>query len=354
MCEHLVAYVNWKRITPWKILSLSVSDKKLVPYAYGSKQPIFKKYAKEGNTIWIFSIPMVKLKKQADILKYGPTLVAKIEIIDVLNEASDLKNYKNKEEISKLIHLWDTVAIANESESSFFELNDATKVLMNLKFTGKKGITSIPNPFDKTPDKNDFKENQKLRGHIGQNLRFIKRIHTPDSNSIHSLVEFSKQIRKNSVFISYAYADTKAESYKPNEGRSLALALADEMRDLGWSPWLDTLVINPRNDKSKQPIPQSRLQKLLDFGIIGCPLFVALVSDNYLKKDNQHKLKWTLEELKTAKEQKNKGNVKRMFQVILNNEKLPDFDDWFSLKDAETLADEINNSYIKKNTEYNV
>ncbi|MEN8118122.1 MAG: hypothetical protein ABFS16_14150 [Bacteroidota bacterium] len=273
--------------------------------------------------------------------------MAKIVIDKVVNCSSDLKIFKNKKEIEKLICLWGNVALANAKESQFFELNDATDILLNLSFTGKGGTTSISNPFQKKQDDINSNKDQKLRVHIARNLRFIRHIDNKNSSCVNELTQFSKQIKKRSVFISYAFADIKVKSNDTKEGRSLALALADELLGHEWSPWLDTLVINPRDGINKKTIPKDRLQKLLDFGIAGCPLFVALISDNYLRDDKRKKIKWTLEELKTAKNKKDENIVNKIFQVNLCNKELPGFDFCFPFDNVKDLATQINDTYKK-------
>jgi hypothetical protein len=340
MSEHLVAYVNWQRIIAWKILSLSISETELVPFAYGSKQPIFKKYAKKNNVIWIFSIPMVDVPRKSAAYKYRPTLVAKISIDSVVKDRSQLKKHENKKEIEKLIRLWDNVAIANPEKSRFFELNDATSLLLDLSFESRSGETRIANPFDKMPCKNEINKTQALRSHIAKNYRFIKRIFSKNTKNVRRLKQFESQTKKRSVFISYAYAD----------GRSYPLALADQMLSSGWSPWIDTLVIPSRKKRKKQDtIPPNRLQKLLQFGIMGSPLFVALVSDNYVRKDSEKKTKWTLKELEFARKQKEIGRLQNMVQIKIDDKELLGFDKTISKVNEELMVVQISNWLQNRN-----
>ncbi len=84
MSENLIAYMTWDRLVAWKILSLKISEDKdrLIPLGFGSRQRIFSKYGIAGNTIWVFSIPTVKIAGTRGSYKYRPTLVAKIKIKD--------------------------------------------------------------------------------------------------------------------------------------------------------------------------------------------------------------------------------------------------------------------------------
>jgi len=359
MNTHLIAYINWDLIVAWKVLSLSISkDKELIPFGYGSRQPIFISKAEPGNVIWVFSIPKPTAEKNITAHNYRPTLVAKLTIGSNRIKFSEVESYSNKVEIIKLMDLWCNVVISDPNKSCFFPMNDATNLFYKLKIKRKKqkqGVEVDKPILDSDEDEKDEKDvvkTKSIRMKIGKNLRFMREI-VNDQENIDMIEEYAEKSKKNSVFISYSYSGN----------RDYALALADKLLSLGYGTWIDSLAIPKQKGVDK--IPEERLFKLLNYGIWNCNLFIALISEGYLfgKQNNQSNVdlamknkeidlnSWTMKEYLTAREEKKINNSLFMVQVAKQElQNHLEFDKWIKMNNDETLSEQIDKSFRSFNS----
>ncbi len=339
MGSNLLAYMTWNRLVAWKILSLEISgNKELVPIGFGSNQQIFMKYAKPGSVIWIFSIPSVKIPGDKNIHRYRPTLIARIKVKQLLHKKSPQLNRYPTQGVKRLMSYWKNVAISDFEESEFYELNDATKLLLALKFQSQSGESHLVNPIGYIPKRTETSENQKLRISLAQQLQSVRRISDTTNTCIVELEKHAQEVRENTVFISYAHGD----------GRNYPLELADSLLDRKWSPWVDSIAVPSKRKRQSENILPDRLLRLLEYGIKGSSLFIGLISDNYIRKDKEIDVRWTLKEWYLAQEYKQKSSGLSCIQVSKNTANLPDSDKIFKYNQANLLANSITKWWKRK------
>ena len=338
MQDNLIAYMTWDRLVAWKILSLEISGgERLVPIAYGSKQKIFSKYATPGNTIWVFSMPNVKIFGSPVSYKYKPTLVARITIKELIHKKTIGDDDIALRGVKKLLSYWEHVAVSDPDKSEFYELNDATELLFSLEFQSNHGKSKLKNPLSKIPSNDDIAGTQLIRSKIGQQLESIRRLSHEKDIYLKSLEDHAEQVSKRKVFISYAHGD----------GKQFPLELADAFLERNWSPWVDALTIPPKKKKQVKSarIPPGRLFSLLRYGIQGSALFVGLVTDNYVRKEKETDVRWTLKEWDIARESKRAPGGLSIVQISENVLELQGAEKVFSKRQADLLASSITNWY---------
>ena len=279
---HLLAYLTWNRVVPWKVLALKGRKKKLFPFAYGSSQRILCKRAKEGTVLWVVTMPRLMVGESKDsrgrqVKEFStlpPTLVARLKIESFLCERNHCSEQVAREEsvgpgVAALLKHWGAVATAREKGSLFYGPNDATKFLDSLVFHSKKKTKTLK------PDEKLTESKRYLSyAHRLQSIRHIdvaeSRVDLGSSNPLRPQLE-------KTVFLSYVH----------NDNMKYAANLASALQAQGWYPWFDSLSMpGYRTSRrfqraiSKQE-HTSRIASLIEEGIRHCAIFLSIRDEDY-------------------------------------------------------------------------
>jgi hypothetical protein len=223
-----IAYMDWKRVVPWKVLSLMARpDEPPIPIGYGARNRDFPDHLKPGSRIWV----VTRIANEF-------SLAGRVTVRDMLDR-NRLAEEKWPKDLAGLFVRWSFVARADPAKSEFFETNNAEAAVTR----------------------------HKIR--FAQNRTIVYR----DASLAKSFAPCMVQARKT-VFLSYRW----------KEGRRFAMALAREFRRRGFSPWLDALSI-PRYRASREPgVTASRLKRLVKLGIEASTFAVVINTKTYAEK----------------------------------------------------------------------
>jgi hypothetical protein len=230
-----VAYMAWERVVPWKILSMIARpDEPLVPVGFGARNHDFFNNLEPGSQIWVVARIAGRF-----------SLAGRVSIEDMLDRNS-VAEEKWPKDVAGLLSQWRFVARANPADSEFFETNNAEPVIARhrIRFAQNRTVAyrraSLSNAFQPCMD----------------------------------------QARKT-VFLSYRW----------QEGRRFAIALAREFRNQGLSPWLDALSIPAYEARRDRGVNAPRLKKLLKLGIENSKFAVVINTPTFARTS------WTRTEL---------------------------------------------------------
>jgi hypothetical protein len=255
MANNLVAYVRPHIVAGWRLRSLTYGSGK-EPLGYGSNAPVFRNNVEEGSVLWVFTMPTLKLPRTG-IRYYRPALVARIRVSRLLTLSTCPPELSTYSRVGTLLNFWRYVAYSSPEESLFYELNDATQGLMELRWQGRKIVEDPPRSQVRSHGRT-----QELRRTFGQRFQSPRRV---DNDSVAALSETVGTTSESTAFISYSHRD----------GRESALSLAEELLEHDVSPWLDSFVVDP-NLESPEDVARSLMH-----GIDRSFLFVALATENY-------------------------------------------------------------------------
>jgi TIR domain len=206
-----VAYMAWERVVPWKILSMMARpNAPLVPLGFGARNRDFYELLKSGSRIWV----VTRIANEF-------SLAGRLTVMDILDR-NCIPQGKWPKGTAGLFAKWRFVARADPENSEFFETNNAGPVMA------------------------------KHRIRFAQNRTIAYR----DPSINNSFKSCTQQARKT-VFLSYRW----------QEGRRFAIALAREFRKKGFSPWLDALSVPAYEAKRDPGVKAPRLKKLVKLGI---------------------------------------------------------------------------------------
>ncbi len=215
-----VAYMDWKRVVPWKILSIKARPgKSLVPVGFGAKNKKFHDLLEPGSQIWVVT-------RIADEFSLAGRVTVK-EIID----RDALPKTKWPEDIVDLCEQWKFVARSELSNSEFFETNCAQPVLNehNVRFAQNRTITYHEGALE-----------DSFRACMDQG--------------------------RETIFLSYRWEG----------GRRFAFSLAKEFRRSGLSPWFDAMAMPKYMNKGNPDVNKARLKTLIQCGIEKSKLAVVI------------------------------------------------------------------------------
>lgn len=326
---HLLAYLTWNRVVPWKVLALKNPKKKLFPFAYGSSQPVLRKRALEGTVMWVVTVPRLTVgesinggrSKAKKHLILPPTLVARLRIDSFFCDRYHFSEQAAREEyltpgVAALLKLWGAVVTAQEKGSFFYGPNDATRFLNNLVFHSKKAKTL-------KPDKKLTESERYLS--YAYKLQSIRHIDVAESD-----VDLD-------TFVPHQWEKTVFLSYVRNDNRKYIARLAYELQAQGWHPWFDSLSM-PGYRTSKRMgrvLPKhehiSRIANLIEEGIRHSAIFLSLRDNDYDLRLKQSKggggngpggMSWVRYERDLARARKRK-----MGHIVLGkvDESLPEY-----------------------------
>lgn len=228
--DALVALLTWDRLVPWKVLSLDRHTSDFAPVGFGSRSTVFRGRVRKGTTLWVVTRPRPEKH-------HPPSLVARITA-EGLYTPDDCPARLRSKGVDDLLSQWGWVAVADRSESRFFELNDASPALEDLGIRSFRVMRSFPDGTE--------------------------RVRRAFASSI-------EQADHQTVFLSHTHA----------ESRSFALEVARALREVGFSPWLDSLTI-PMYDVARDGDPAAdRLSRLIRLGLSRSRLAVILSSKDY-------------------------------------------------------------------------
>ena len=283
--DALVTLLTWDRLVPWKVLSLPkrVTDD-FVPVGYGSENTVFCGRAKKGCTLWVVTRPVPQGL-------HPPSLVAKIAVEGLYTAENCPPQFKSKG-MDKLFEGWGWVAVSEPGQSEFFELNDASAALQELRIKTFSVVRSFPGG------------SRDVEEAFGPCMR---------------------QVRNRTVFLSYTH----------DESTPFALDLAGELRKVGFSPWLDSLTI-PLYEVDREESPShENLAKLIRIGIRNSRLAVVIGTRNY------GNTLWTERERKWIRTRRRESGRLRCVQIVRGANKLRSYDVRFDEESPGDLARKI-------------
>ena len=246
-----VAYMAWERVVPWKILSMMARPGEwLVPIGFGSRSRDFPKHLAPGSRIWV----VTRIAGEF-------SLAGRVSIEDILDRNCIAREEWPKD-LQGLLSQWRFVAKADLANSEFFETNNAQSVIAR----------------------------HRIRFAQNRTIAYRRR-------SLWESFQACMDQARETVFLSYRW----------DEGRPLAIALAREFREKGLSPWLDALSIPAYEAKRDRGVNAPRLKKLIKLGIVNSRFAVVINTKTFARKG------WTKTEL---------GHIRSMgipwFQVMRN------------------------------------
>lgn len=230
-----VAYMAWERVVPWKILSMMARpNEPLVPIGFGSRSRDFPKHLAPGSRIWV----VTRIANEF-------SLAGRVSIENILDR-NCIPQEEWPKDLGGLLSQWRFVAKADPAESEFFETNNAKPIIA------------------------------KHRIRFAQNRTIAYR-----RKSLWESFQPCMDQARETVFLSYRW----------EEGRRFAIALAREFRKRGLSPWLDALSIPAYEAKRDRGVNAPRLKKLIKLGIENSKFAVVINTETFARKG------WTRTEL---------------------------------------------------------
>lgn len=285
---HLLAYLTWDRVVPWKVLALKDPNKKLFPFAYGSGQRIFCNSARKGTVLWVVTVPRLVVgdkknssgRKVKDVIILPPTLVARLQITSFLRAGKQGSEPAAREKplgpgVAALLKQWGAVATAEEEGSIFFGPNDATGFLNRLVFRSERKAKTLK-PDEKLPKSEQYMS-------YAYRLQSIRHIDVAESGLDPGVLNPLGPQSDKTVFLSYVHDETS----------KYPAALAAKLLALGWCPWFDSLSIpGYRTSKRRSKViakqeHTSRLASLIEDGICHCKIFLSFRDKDYDLRQNE-------------------------------------------------------------------
>ncbi|MBN1811247.1 MAG: hypothetical protein JXA14_05365 [Anaerolineae bacterium] len=265
--NHMVCYVQRKRITDWKRLVLTHDEPTFI---YGSNDSrVFASKLGSGSTLWVVS----------SLPARPPELVARLRVTIV----AELEDHRLKIDEALLRHFREFKWIAKAGpRSEFFGHNNAGSALLRTVFCSPSGDPRMLSEGAK-----------RWRGKYGMKLQRPSLVAT-EGMAYGSLVspgsapleELAKS-QARSVFISWKWRDNSR-----NLIRSLAYALAEQ----GFMPWLDLLALPAGRALKKVQHDAKKLERLLKYGYRRCAGVIAIDSAHYGEQTIGSEQNWTLRE----------------------------------------------------------
>src|SRR3989304_417496 len=263
--NHFMAYVRWDIILDWKAEEIKagrlLKSERLKPYAYGTGAPGISAKIKEGDIVWIFTIP-----KYDKYLSYPSlnTMITVAEVIDRQSEKDEKKlglipDYIKAHWNAEKKKGWRYVIIGNRESSHYFPINNAYPLI-------------VSNILQEKTIEVERKVSGEHFGHVAQYFQTVRKINTEYKSKI---LEFQEKIdRSDTVFI----------SYRRGRGARIIKMLAESLLKEGLNCWLDI-------NRMPQDIPssidnQAKQYFMLEIknAIEESKIFLAAKRDDYFER----------------------------------------------------------------------
>lgn len=259
--EHLLCYIRRDSLASWKLDSLERGTRNHPVLAYGSNDPIFAKFAKRGNVLWVIGT-------RPD---GPPSLEAKIEISGEL--------YKNKE--------WDCEVKGSSSGSAFFGANDASNTVMEIVFKSNNSLWSLQDKYSSVEWKNIYGRELQSPRRLAPLGERINRHRSPGAAGLEQL---ARRAMNRSVFISWKHTDNN------RNWRRFINALTVELTKCGFSVWWDQVALTDVGVVDEYPASKKdeMMNRLLHHGISQTTAVLALWTARYGTSSTPKAPNWTL------------------------------------------------------------
>ncbi len=255
---HLLCYVPRDHLTSWKLDSLERGA-----LAYGSDAATFADLATKGSILWV-----IGARRDGP-----PSLEARIEIA---------ARIRNPDE-------WKFEVRDSRGGGTYFALNDASKVLMDLVFESNESFSSLRNTYSSTSWRSAYGQSLQLPRRIAP---AGARIHRHRSAGVAPLERLARSARQRSVFVSWKHADGG------RAGRRFLKALTTELAVRGFSVWWDGTALTGvhvmQTDRAGRR--DVLLSKLLRQGISEASAVLSLWTERYGKPSTPEGRNWTRSE----------------------------------------------------------
>ena len=270
MQNHVVCYVQRKRVTDWKRLVITHDEPVFV---YGSRDDfVFPKQLKDGGTLWVIS-------SQPD---RPPALTARLSVKVVLpRQDPALGDFGVSQRFLRHFSEFKWIAVGDE-QSEFFGYNDAGSALLNTTFESPSGELRL---LDRHAENWQTEFGSKL-----QRPAKVSAVGLRGPTGIAALQQLAAT-KARSVFISYKWRDNTKRMI-----RELAYALARQ----GFMPWLDQLALPKSKALGLVEKDEEKLEKLLCYGYRQCFAVLGIESPNYGVMSEGSDKNWTLREWEGA------------------------------------------------------
>jgi TIR domain len=304
---HWVKYVRWDVIASWRAATLGGARTRRYPYAFASNDRAFPRV--KGGVLWLISSPRYGSYRQP------PSVVARLDVANVV--ASDAPEARDVDPIVRRFGRW--IALGSERHSVYLPLNNATRTLEQLRFTGTvRQLPTVPIARADAVAEHPFAH---IPGHF-QRHRVL------DADSVRTLEDYAEAVRRGRrVFISYRWSDFEGQAAWLEE-------LATVLTDRAVSCWLD-----------QWNVPQSRetsydnklLRSILNDAVRQSAWFVALMRPDYVKPGGEPGVPtWVSHEWDQARSAKETPRRDRMRRIAVTFGKLHGIDEW--VEGAEDTA----------------
>jgi len=225
--QDAIAYMAWERVVPWKILSMTAHPgQPLAPLGFGARNRAFHERLGPGSRIWVVTR-----------IAGAFSLAGLVTVREILDRER-LPPEQWPQDAAGLFVKWRFVARADPAGSAFYEANNAGPVLAELRVR--------------------FAQNRTISYHDA-------RLH----DSFRACIDQARE----TVFLSYRW----------EEGRRFAFALAREFRGQGLSPWLDALSIPKYEQRGDPGVNRRRLEKLIQLGIEKSKIAIVVNTATFAK-----------------------------------------------------------------------
>lgn len=290
----VVCYVQRKRVTDWKRLSLT---HKHPAFIYGSNDDrVFGRKLGKGDTLWVVS----SLPKG-----FPPQLVARIQISKIgkrnsraLGVAPDLLRHFRE-------FRW--IAVGSKRTNEFFGYNNAGKALLELVFEGPSTLWKL-SPSGKSW-KSKYGSKLQRPAVIAPKGMSTGKIRSPGAEPLQKI----EKLASKTVFISWKWKDN-------SPGRVLKIAKA--LTEAGFMPWLDLLALPTAKALSLIQKDAPKLERLLRYGYRRTAVVLALGTGHYGEQSETSEKNWTKREWTGAL-----APQKELYKVVypVSSHRLPDF-----------------------------
>ncbi|MCB0555606.1 MAG: toll/interleukin-1 receptor domain-containing protein [Phaeodactylibacter sp.] len=258
--RHYLAYVPWRTILNWRREEIKAGrrhkDSQSKPYAFATRIGQAFKYLRNGDVIWILTIPYYG--------KYGsfPTLNAMLVVEDKVDRVAEqdrgrlakVPPYFNTKGAQRQ---WRYIFFGNQATSRYFPINNCLEQLRPLlpAATAQKLESGAPHGY----------------GFLGMAFQRARAI-SPEQGQ--QLFEFQQNLHKQkSLFISYRH----------REEPDLVGSIVEGLLQAGLVCWFDLNRIPPEVSKGVVEKPLEFFKEELLQAVEACDGLLAIESDAYWK-----------------------------------------------------------------------
>lgn len=256
--RHYLAYVPWRTILDWRREEIKAGRRhkssQLKPYAYATRIKQAYEYLREGDIIWIFTIPYYG--------KYGsfPSLNTMLVVEDQLDRVAEQDQQRLKKvpayfDAGRNQKQWRYIFFGDQEYSRYFPINNCYELLRPLlsEEAARKLESNVQHGY----------------GYLGM---IFQRARAISAEAGRQFFEFQEEVQKHkSLFISYRH----------REAQELVGSVVEGLLQAGVLCWFDLNRIPPEVSKGVVEKPLEFFKTELMQAVGGCNGLLALESETY-------------------------------------------------------------------------